>query len=250
MKHLVVLLAISAAIFSSCKKNRLKENQPPVFNKNLVAFKPEGEGQWSFFYNSNHQLLSFTSISRTINYKPGTPFSAKKLEQGFANVEFKNAVQDATGRVTKLEAYSGVTLIGKFEFSYNAQGYLISAVKTMANPFSISSYSYEYSNGNLISVTASSNGIKEGSYVFTYFTDKYNPLHIDLFDFKTVGIITDEQFGKQPVNLVKQAKMLSKNGQLVFELNFDYQTNAEGYLSNITVTPLGSAPQLFTCTFE
>ncbi len=250
MKQFILLLAIAGAVFSSCKKAKIKEGETPVFKKNLVALKPEGESKWLFYYNDNQHLLSFTSISRTVSYKPGVPFSAKKIELGFPNEDFKNAVQDAAGRLVKLDAYSGAVLKGKFEFTYNAQGYLTTAVKTVANPYKVSSYSYEYSNGNLISVTASSNGIKEGSYEFSYFTDRYNPLNIDLFDFKTVGMITDGHFGKQSINLVKQARMLSKNGQAAFELNFSYQTNAEGYLTTITVSPLGSAPQQFLCTFE
>lgn len=248
MKHL--FFASFIILLASCKKDKAPSELTPAFNKNLISVTSVGQNEWNLFYSSNHKLLSFSSGTRTISYKPGVPFSAKEVEAGLPNVEYKNSVQDANGRVVKLDYYNGATLLGKFEFTYNEQGYLLTAVRTTANPLKVSVFSYVYNEGNLISITASNNGIVEGSYVFDYYTNLINPLHIDLFEFKNIGIITDDHFGKQSKNLMKRVKLLTKDGQVFLSSDLSYTLDASGYIKTISVAVLGQAPTVYTCNFQ
>jgi hypothetical protein len=249
MKKLFYLFAIGAFAIS-CKKDKTGNETAVSFNKNLISIATPGQGEWNMFYANNHKLLSFSAGGRSISYKPGVPFSAKKTETGFANVEYKNSVQDANGRVIKLDYYNGAVMYGKYEFTYNEQGYLVKAVRTNANPNKVTQYVYAYTGGNLISITASNNGVVEGSFVFDYYTNLINPLHIDLFEFKGIGMVTDDHFGKQSKNLVKQAKIMSKEGQPLLSTDISYTVDAGGYLKTITVTALGQAPTLYSCNFQ
>lgn len=249
MKRLLLFTAIVAFI-SSCKKEKTVTETTTYFSKNLINVTSPGQGEWNMFYAKNHRLLSFSAGSRTINYKPGVPYSAKKMESGLENVEYKNSVQDANGRVIKIDYYNGVVLSGKLEFTYNEQGYLAKAVRTSANPYKVAQYDYAYSGGNLMSITASNNGIVEGSYVFEYYNNLINPLHIDLFEFKAIGIVTDDHFGRQSKNLVKQAKIMLKDGQIFSAIDLSYTLDEASYLKTITVSALGQAPTVYTCNFQ
>ncbi|QNA45267.1 hypothetical protein [Lacibacter sediminis] len=249
MKKIFFIVAI-VAFASSCKKDKTAPEAAVLFNKNLVSMTSPGQGEWNMFYTNNHRLLSFSAGTRTINYKPGVPFSAKKTEAGLANVEYKNSVQDANGRVIKLDYYNGAVLSGKYEFTYDEQGYLVKAVKTAANPYKVAAYVYAYNGGNLVSITASNNGVVEGSFVFDYYPDLINPLHIDLFEFKSIDIVTDDHFGRQSKNLVKQVKLLSKDGQTFFSTDLSYTLDEAGYLKTITATAVGQAPTVYSCNFQ
>ncbi|NCU06211.1 MAG: hypothetical protein GXC73_19815, partial [Chitinophagaceae bacterium] len=81
-------------------------------------------------------------------------------------------------------------------------------------------------------------------------TNLLNPLHIDLFDFRVVGFVTDEQFGKQSKNLVKSAKMKTPAGQVFIAVDLAYTTDVDGYMKTITLNATGQPVTTYTCTFQ
>lgn len=185
----------------------------------------------------------------SVTYKPGIPFSAKKTALGSVS-EYKNAVQDAQGRVTRLDRFVAGFLTSKLEFKYNAEGYLVEQTDAVTSQNAFSKYVYEYQNGNLTTISIYEGGAKAGTFALDYYTNLSNPIQIDLFDFKRIQFVTDSHFGKQSKNLVKTAKLLTGSGQLFAEVNFSYTTDADGYIKTIQYSSVGQSPTVFTCTFQ
>ncbi|NCU05512.1 MAG: hypothetical protein GXC73_16190, partial [Chitinophagaceae bacterium] len=102
MKHL--FFAAFIILLASCKKDKSPAESTPAFNKNLISVTAPGQTDWAMFYANGHKLLSFKDNNMSVSYKPGVPFSAKKTISGNVH-EYKNAVQDAQGRVVKLERF-------------------------------------------------------------------------------------------------------------------------------------------------
>lgn len=248
MKQLLFLFAI-ASFGSSCKKERTGMEQTSAFTKNLITVSAPGQSEWTMFYASDHKLLSFTNTEMKVTYKPGVPFSAKKTASGFLH-EYQNAVQDAQGRVTKLDRYNSGGLTATQEFKYNAEGYLVEQTIKANSSNSFAKYVYEYQAGNLTTMSAYEGGMKTAIFAFEYYTNLYNPIQIDLFDFKGIHFITDTQFGKQPKNLVKNAKMLTPDGQVFVSIDLSYTIDADGYIKTITRSTGGQSQFVYTCTFQ
>jgi uncharacterized protein (UPF0333 family) len=245
MKHL--FFAAFIILLASCKKDKSPAESTPAFKKNLISVSAPGQSEWNMFYTNDRKLLSFSNNEMNVTYKPGIPFSAKKTQSGYLH-EYKNAVQDAQGRVTKLERFVSGLVESKQEFKYNAEGYLIEQAVAKANNFA--KYVYEYQNGNVTTVTVYEGGAKAGSFVFDYYTNLINPIQIDLFDYKGIQFVTDAQFGKQSKNLLKTAKIVHASGQVLIEVDLSYTTDADGYIQTITQSVLGQAPTTFTCSFQ
>jgi hypothetical protein len=248
MKKVLFFVAL-AAFASSCKKDKTTADVTTSFKKNLVAVETPGQSEWTMFYANDHKLLSFANNDMSVIYKPGIPFSARKTMSGNLH-EYKNAVQDAQGRVVKLDRYVSGLLTSKQEFKYNADGYLSEQIITAVNSNTFAKYIYEYQAGNLVSMSAYEGGSKTASVMFEYFTNQLNPIRIDLFDFKSIEFVTDAQFGKQSKNLVKTGKLLTGSGQLYYEINMSYMTDADGYIKTMTHTFTGQAPKTYTCSFQ
>jgi hypothetical protein len=85
-------------------------------------------------------------------------------------------------------------------------------------------------------MSAYEGGSKTASVMFEYFTNQLNPIQIDLFDFKAIEFVTDVHFGKQSKSLVKTGKLLTGSGQLFYEINMSYTTDADGYIKTMTHT--------------
>ena len=247
MKKVFFIVAVAA--LTSCKKDNTTTDVTPSFSKNLIAVTTPGQSEWAMFYSNDHKLLSFSNNEMNVSYKPGVPFSAKKTASGFVH-EYKNAIQDAQGRVIKLDRYNSGALVAKQEFKYNADGYLSEQIITAVNSNPFAKYIYEYQSGNLVSMSAYEGGSKTASVMFEYFTNQLNPIQIDLFDFKAIEFVTDVHFGKQSKNLVKTAKLLTGSGQLYYEINMSYTTDADGYIKTMTHTITGQAPKTYTCSFQ
>jgi len=248
MKKLFFLIVV-VAVASSCKKDKTATDLTPSFNKNLIAVTTPGQSEWTMFYANDHKLVSFSNNEMNVSYKPGIPFSAKKTAGGSVH-EYKNAVQDAQGRITKLDCFVSGLLTSKQEFKYNAEGYLLEQINTAVNSNVSEKYIYEYQNGNLLAVSAYKAGTKTGSFVFEYDTNLNNPIQIDLFNFKGMQFITDTQFGKQSKNLVKNAKLLTGVGQTFVSIDLSYTSDADGYIKTITHSSGIQSPMVYTCTFQ
>jgi hypothetical protein len=248
MKKLFFLIAIVAAA-SSCKKDKTTADSTPAFKKNLVSVETPGQSEWTMFYANDHKLLSFTDNNMSVTYKPGIPFYARKTVSGNLH-EYKNAVQDAQGRVIRLERYVSGLLTSKQEFKYNVEGYLSEQTITASNSNAFAKYVYEYQAGNLMLVSAYEGGTKTTSFAFEYYTNLHNPLQIDLLDFKRILFVTDAQFGKQSKNLVKNAKLLDGSGQLFAAIDISYTTDADGYIKTMTHSLTGQSATVYTCTFQ
>lgn len=248
MKRVFFVIAI-IAVASSCKKDKATVDVAPSFKKNLISVAAPGMNEWAMFYTNDHKLISFANTEMKVSYKPGVPFSAKKTASGFLH-EYQNAVQDAQGRVTKLDRYNSGGLTATQEFKYNAEGYLVEqTIKANASNAFVK-YIYEYQAGNLTTMTAYEGGMKEGVFAFEYYTSLYNPIQIDLFDFKGIQFVTDIQFGKQPKNLLKNAKLITPDGQVFVSIDLAYTTDADGYIKTITRSTGGQSPFVYTCTFQ
>lgn len=248
MKKVLFSLAVIALV-SSCKKDRESAGTQPAFKKNLVTVKAAGQTEWSMLYSNDQKLFSFSNNSMTVSYKPGVPFSAKKTASGEVH-EYKNAVQDAQGRVIRLDRYVGGLLASKQEFSYNAEGHLSQQIITATNPNHFVKYVYEYQAGNLTTISVYEGGIKTASFVFEYYTSQYNPLQIDLFDFKGIQFVTDTQFGKQSKNLAKNAKLIAADGQVFASIDMSYTSDPDGYIKTITQSLSGQSATVYTCIFQ
>lgn len=249
MKKLFYLIAISVFAISCKKDKNAPADTASFFKKNLIAVASPGQSEWTMFYANDRKLLSFKNNEMSVTYKPGIPFSAKKTALGSVS-EYKNAVQDAQGRVTKLDRFVSGLLTSKQEFKYNAEGYLTEQTNAGTSQNSFSKYVYEYQNGNLITVSIYEGGAKVATFAFDYYTNLINPIQIDLFDFKGIQFITDSQFGKQSKNLLKTAKLLAGSGQLFAEINLSYTTDADGYIKTMTHAFAGQAPNLYTFSFQ
>ncbi len=247
MKQLMFVAVIY--LFSSCKKDKAPADTISAFKKNLVSVSAPGQSEWTMFYANDRKLLSFSNNEMKVTYKPGVPFSAKKTALGSVS-EYKNAVQDAQGRVTRLDRFNAGLLTSRQEFKYNAEGYILEQTITHVNANDFAKYVYEYQNGNLSTISIYEGGAKEGTFAFDYYTNLSNPLQIDLFDFKGIQFITDSQFGKQSKNLLKTAKLLAGSGQLFSEINLSYTTDAEGYIKTMTHAFAGQAPSVYTFSFQ
>ncbi|RXK58782.1 hypothetical protein ESA94_15440 [Lacibacter luteus] len=249
MKKLLFIAAI--ALLSSCKKEKTEgpSEQTPLFTKNLISVTAPGMSEWAMFYSNDRKLMSFTNTDMKVSYKPGIPFSAKKAASGFLH-EYQNAVQDAQGRVTKLDRYNSGGLTATQEFKYSAEGYLVEQTIKANSSNSFAKYVYEYQAGNLTTMSAYEGGMKTAMFVFEYYTNQYNPIQIDLFDFKGVQFVTDAQFGKQSKNLLKNAKMLAPDGQVFFSIDLSYTTDADGYIKTISRSSGGQSSTVYTCTFQ
>lgn len=248
MKQLSILMLI-LSVLAGCKKDNTTTVVTPSFNKNLITVTTPGQSEWTMFYANDHKLVSFSNNEMNVSYKPGVPFSAKKTAGGFVH-EYKNAVQDAQGRVTKLDRFVSGLLASKQEFKYNAEGYLSEQINTTVNSNASEKYIYEYQNGNLLAVSAYKAGTKMGSFVFEYDANLNNPIQIDLFDFKRIQFVTDWQFGKQSKNLVKNAKLLTGDGQTFASIDLSYTTDADGYIKTITHSSGFQSPIVYTCSFQ
>lgn len=248
MKRLV-LFVLLAAFFGSCKKDKAPADTISAFKKNLISVSAPGQSEWTMFYANDRKLLSFSNNEMSVSYKPGIPFSAKKTALGSVS-EYKNAVQDAQGRVTKLERYKSGALISKQEFKYNAEGYLIEQTISQTSSNTFEKSVYDYQNGNLTSISLYIGGIKMGSFVFDYYTNLSNPIQFDLFDFKRIEFVTDAQFGKQSKNLLKNVKLYDGSGQHFVELNLSYATDAEGYIKTMIYSLNGQGIITYTFSFQ
>lgn len=248
MKKALFIVAI-ATLAISCKKDKTPADTVSSFKKNLVAVTLPGQSDWAMLYSNDQKLLSFSNNEMKVSYKPGVPFSAKKTASGFVH-EYQNAVQDALGRVTKLDRYNSGALIAKQEFKYDADGYIMEhTIKSNSSNYFVK-YVYEYHSGNLMTMSAYEGGQKTGTFVFEYYTNMSNPIQIDLFDFKGIQFATDTQFGKQSKSLLKNAKMLAANGQILGSFDFSYTTDADGYIKTITQSMAGQAPMIYSCSFQ
>jgi hypothetical protein len=248
MKHLFFIIALTA-LLASCKKDKTSAESTSPFKKNLVTVTVPGQSDWNMLYANDQKLLSFSNNEMKVAYKPGVPFSAKKTQSGFVH-EYQNAVQDAQGRIIKLDRYSSGALIAKQEFKYNAEGYLIEHTMASNSSNHFVKYVYEYLAGNLTTVSAYEGGFKTALLVFQYDTNMGNPIKIDLFDFKEIQFVTDSQFGKQSKNLVKNAKLIAGNGQTIGSFDFSYTTDADGYIKTITQSIVGHQSIVYTCSFQ
>jgi hypothetical protein len=248
MKKVFFIVAITA-FASSCKKDKTTAEGTTSFEKNLVTVTIPGQSEWNMFYANDHKLLSFSNNEMTVSYKPGVPFSAKKTAAGIVH-EYQNAVQDVQGRILKLDRYNSGALIAKQEFKYNAEGYLLEHTMKANSLNYFVKYVYEYQAGNLTTVSAYEGAVKTGTFLFEYYTNQYNPIQIDLFDFKGIQFITDTQFGKQSKNLVKSAKLLTGDGQTFASIDLNYTTDTDGYIKTITQSSGFQSPMVYTCTFQ
>ena len=248
MKRAFIIVAI-AAFASSCKKDKTTTDGTPSFSKNLITVTAPGQSEWTMFYANDQKLLSFSNNEMKVAYKPGVPFSAKKTASGFVH-EYQNAVQDAQGRILKLDRYNSGALIAKQEFKYNAEGYMLEQTIKANNSNYFVKYVYEYQSGNLTTMSAYEGGQKTGTFVFEYYSNMNNPIQIDLFDFKGIQFVTDTQFGKQSKNLLKNAKLLAANGQIFGSFDFSYTTDADGYVKTISQSMTGQPTMVYTCNFQ
>ncbi|QNA45269.1 hypothetical protein [Lacibacter sediminis] len=249
MKKLFYLIAVSAFAISCRKDSSAPVETASMFKKNLIEVTAPGQSEWTMFYANDRKLLLFTNNEMSVTYKPGIPFSAKKTAFGSIS-DYKNAVQDAQGRVTRIDRYNSGTLITKQEFKYNADGYVAEQIITEVSSNKFEKYVYEYQAGNLVTMTMYVAGVKNASIMFDYYINQLNPIKIDLFDFKGIHFVTDEQFGKQSKNLVKSVKYVSSPGHPAIEINMSYTPDTDGYVKTITYSISSQAPIVYTCSFQ
>nr|WP_294904026.1 hypothetical protein [uncultured Lacibacter sp.] len=231
MKHLFILLAITAA-FSSCKKDKHADTKTtePAFTKKLIEAKSSSDVTKNFSYNAANRIVSNTTNFTLTNYKQEAAFSIMHKYNSTGDIyELKNTVRNAMGKIISADRYFNGVLQSKLQFSYNGDGFLTKAAWQRVDIVSATELNYFYQAGNMIKVTDHINGKLQNTYLYEYDLTAANPFKLDWYEFMQLGFVMDDQFGKFSKNLVKKETVLDGNGNVYKEIQFAFTLDADGY---------------------
>lgn len=236
MKKLLISFA-ALALLAACNKdddgNDVK--QPEVLAKKIAKIEMVGEGSTTFTYNSDGTIATIdgrqvTYGKNTVKYD-GTTYT---LEEG-KTIKSKDEYDD--------DAY---------DYSYDKDGYLTQIAWTEGKEED--RYAFTFKKGNLSKLVWSGKYEEDGKIEEDYATcditcgKQANNLNIDLTDY-LLGAYPDYSVllgiaGNRSVNLLEKAvstytytdEDTDKEVKVEATYTFEYKTDAEGYITEITCT--------------
>jgi hypothetical protein len=237
MKLLIISLA-AALLLLNCKKSRITPEadvETAVAKRLATVFTGNGES-FHLLYNEHGQLLVHTAANAVHYYKPGNDhFLTQLLKQNNEKIIYKYAQRDAKDRIIKLQRYQQDIPESTVEFTYNSSGHLSKRTISAEGPGSLQEFIYTYEAGNLVKIQEYEDAVLKSTLLLEYYSNRFNSVAIDLFDFKQIGFVTDAQFGKQSKNLIKSVKAVTQDEQTTMSIQYFYKTDANGYVKSMEI---------------
>jgi hypothetical protein len=237
MKVLITSI-IAALLLLNCKKSILVAEPKPamVFTKQPATLVEENGQGVHLLYDQDNRLLAYTSAEVTNYYKPGNDhFLTQLYKESGEKIIFRHAQTDEQGRITKLEKQVKGVTESNIEFTYDNNGFLISKKVISIDSNTIGEYTYAYNDDNLTKIEEYENAVLKTTVLFDYYDSRVNSTHIDLFDHKQIGFVTDKQFGHESKNLVKSVKAVTPGAQTGIAFQYSYKTDANGYVRSMEI---------------
>ncbi|MEP7196625.1 MAG: hypothetical protein ABI851_08900 [Saprospiraceae bacterium] len=183
---------------------------------------PNSEARYS--YNSSGDLIRQSMAGDTILYN----YSSNKISKFHVNRKLNwlsriDYTTDSTGRILhSLTFDENNKQISQFTFAYNKDGFL---TETNEEIFSSGKHyinKFFYREGNLIEIKSYNDLGKLGSrYVYDYYSGKFNELNLFIQQFSD-DIFPNERLGKQNKNLIKLSANISKEGDTLSLVKYQY----------------------------
>lgn len=250
MKVLITSI-IAALLLLNCKKSILVAEAKPAmaFNKQLVTMVEENGRSANLLYDQSGRLLAYAKGDLVNYYKPGyDQFVTQLLKESNEKITYQNAQQDAFGRIVKLGKYNNGFPESSIEFSYNENGQLVKRI--ISDIDSVEEYVYTYSEGNLVKIQEYENAVLKSTALFDYYKNQSNSIDIDIFDWKQIGFVSDEHFGKHSKNLTKSLEVSTPGGQTTIAIHYFYKTDANGYVRSMEMKTSNETLKKYNFIFQ
>ncbi|QNA45265.1 hypothetical protein [Lacibacter sediminis] len=237
MKLIVVSLAVTLLLLNCKKSMQVTEPKAELASNKLPATVVTGNGESShFLYNAQGQLLAHTNGTAVHYYKPGSDhFLTLSNKASNSKIVYRNSQRDASGRIVKLTKYAEDEGESSIEFMYTDEGYLERQRIVFAGTTDVQEYLYYYTDGNLQKILEHKSQELVSTVFFEYDKKRRNAIKIDLFDIKQIGFVTDEQFGKQSRNLVKNVKAVASGEQTGVAFQYLYSSDSNDGIQSISI---------------
>lgn len=254
MKQLFTAAA-ALLIFTACKKEKTETPAPTVNTKKLTKwFSTYNDGTIetdTYGYDNTGRLNSITSDTYTETFEYASVVKLVVTERKRSTNELyqtKECTLDALGRITTIifKSNTGVETY-RYDYTYNADGYMINEkAGTPSNPNN-SSIEYTYLNGNIVSASRFSSGVLNRTIQYIIDDTKENNGNSSYFGYWPSVTL----FGKPTKNLTKEVVVKNLAGAITWRSQSTYELNAEKYpvkvVRNFTVS---GTVENATLTFE
>jgi hypothetical protein len=232
MKKIIAALAITA-MFASCKKERVT-NPAPGADKKLSQMTYAYDGQApeneTITYDAKGRILTYTTEDHVTSflYENDTRLIVtirKKSDNSITGVD--ECTLNSKGAITEIlfKTPAGVHNY-TYEFIYNGDNQMINL-----KGISPGGSSYENKavivNGNVQSVERYSDGLPNGTIVYTYEGAKPNKLPVNLSSYWPSQTL----FGKSNAHLQTECKMTNAAGTVTWHSTSMYQLDTDGYVT-------------------
>jgi hypothetical protein len=257
MKQVFVVMLV-AFIFTACKKEKgiTPEPIPPVATeKKLIKMQSNysnGSAESENYSYDAQGRLSTTlndSYREAFDYKSATQIivTARKVSNNEL-ISTKECTLDAAGRiVTIIMKSSAGAEIYRYDYTYNAEGYLV--LEKGSKPGNPNEFRFEYNvvNGNIISAKGYFDNVLSENSDYKVDGAKLNKSQMSYSGYWYSNTL----FGKPNKNLIVEYKNFNTAGTLKWHSQTNYELNSDGYPVKYTKSyPLTGFIENTTLTFE
>lgn len=253
MKKIYFFLTVVIA-FASCKKD--SSIKPDTVTKKLAKIvsvynngTPETE-TYSYDAQGRFTQIVYDNMTEYFVYNSATSFTVTERKNSDNSLLYTlECTQDASGHVTKiLFKDAGGTPTGSYEYTYNADGYIIQQKYNALgnNPWDFVK-EFFFTNGNVTSYKKYDNGILVSTGDYTYDLNKLNKNPWNY----SGNWPSATWFGKGSKNLYTGIKVKDTGNTVIWQLDLAWQLDADDYPTSSTSNyPLTSTQGTDTYTYE
>lgn len=247
----ITISIIAALLLLNCKKSILvtETKTGTAFTKQLATIVEENGIGTNLLYDPNRRLLAYAAGDVVNYYKPGYDHFVTQLrKESRDKITYQHAQQDDLGRIIKLDKYNNDIPESSMEFSYNENGQLVKRV-IIANEQK-QEYLYSYNEGNLVKIQEYEDAMLKSTILFDYYKNQPNSIAVDLLDWKQIGFVSDEHFGKPSKNLTKSLEIKNPDGQTAISLCYFYKTDADSYVRSMEIKASNETLKKYNFIFQ
>lgn len=230
-------LLLLTLLVHSCKENKMDVASSPekVSTENQISYITYGTDinaeKW-YEYNKNGDLIrqsisKDTIVFEYLDHKIIKKSIDKKLKW-LSKVEYST---DQNGRIISSLLYDDNDQeISKYRFEYNDEGFLSKTIQDVLKSGATYIIKFVYQNGNLTEVLECNHqGQYSSKYVCEYYTDMPNVFNMP-FHHMMDDIFPNERLGKMNRNMIKQMSNISKEGDTLSLVKYQYDPLSNGKL--------------------
>jgi len=234
---ILIWLVLLTLLVHSCKENKSEEkNLSEIANaSNQVHYITYGSNpdveKW-YEYNEKGDITRQAIAKDTIVYEYADHKIIKKhLDKKLNWLATVIYNTDKSGRIISSLLYDEKDQeISKYKFEYNGEGYLSKTTQDvkMSGATYINEFIYENSNLKEV-IEYNSEGQYIAKYAYEYFADLSNSINIP-FHHMIDDVFPNERLGKMNRNMVKQMSNISKEGDTLSLVKYQYDPLSSGKL--------------------